>query len=34
MPESDLYNPDVYAWTQQPASLLTKHQWDQIDLSN
>jgi hypothetical protein len=31
---SSLYETDFYAWTQEQASLLRKHQWNQLDLLN
>jgi hypothetical protein len=34
MPISSLYETDFYAWTQEQASLLRKHQWSQLDLLN
>ena len=34
MPTPDLYETDFYAWTQEQASLLRKHQWSQLDLLN
>jgi hypothetical protein len=29
-----LYGTDFYAWTQEQASLLRKHQWSELDLLN
>lgn len=29
-----LYETDLYAWTQEQASLLRNHQWSQLDLPN
>jgi hypothetical protein len=34
MPAPNLYEIDFYAWTQEQASLLRKHQWSQLDLLN
>ena len=34
MPTPNLYETDFYAWTQEQASLLRKHQWSQLDLLN
>ncbi len=34
MPAPNLYEIDFYAWTQEQASLLRKHQWSQLDLIN
>ncbi len=34
MPAPSLYETDFYAWTQEQASLLRKHQWHQLDLIN
>ncbi len=34
MPVSSLYETDFYAWTQEQASLLHKHQWNQLDRLN
>ncbi len=31
---SSLYETDFYAWTQEQASLLRKHQWSELDLLN
>jgi hypothetical protein len=31
---STLYDQDFYAWTQEQAILLQKHNWEQIDLAN
>jgi len=31
---STLYDRDFYAWTQEQAILLQKHNWEQIDLAN
>jgi hypothetical protein len=33
-PVSSLYETDFYAWTQEQASLLRKHQWSELDLLN
>lgn len=32
MPTPNLYETDFYAWAQEQASLLRKHQWNQLDL--
>jgi hypothetical protein len=34
MSAPNLYETDFYAWTQEQASLLHKHQWSQLDLLN
>ena len=34
MPAPSLYETDFYAWTQEQVSLLSKHQWGQLDLLN
>jgi hypothetical protein len=34
MPAPNLYESDFYAWTQEQASLLRKHQWSELDLLN
>ena len=34
MSAPNLYETDFYAWTQEQASLLRKHQWSQLDLLN
>jgi hypothetical protein len=34
MPAPNLYRTDFYAWTQEQASLLRKHQWNELDLLN
>lgn len=34
MSAPNLYETDFYAWTQEQASLLRKHQWRQLDLLN
>jgi hypothetical protein len=34
MPAPNLYETDFYAWTQEQASLLRKHQWSRLDLLN
>lgn len=34
MPTPSLYETDFYAWTQEQATLLRKHQWSQLDLLN
>ncbi|HEY9795746.1 MAG TPA: DUF29 domain-containing protein [Leptolyngbyaceae cyanobacterium] len=34
MPAPSLYEIDFYAWTQEQASLLSKHQWSQLDVLN
>lgn len=34
MPTPSLYETDFYAWTQEQAFLLRKHQWSQLDLLN
>jgi len=34
MPAPSLYETDFYAWTQEQAALLSKHQWNQLDLLN
>jgi hypothetical protein len=31
---ASLYDADFYAWTQEQAELLRKHQWSQLDLLN
>ncbi len=33
-PTASLYESDFYAWTQEQASLLRKHQWSELDLLN
>ena len=33
-PTESLYESDFYAWTQEQASLLRKHQWSELDLLN
>ncbi|OCQ98470.1 hypothetical protein BCD64_14235 [Nostoc sp. MBR 210] len=32
--QTNLYESDFYAWSQQQANLLRHHQWHQLDLSN
>ncbi|WP_088892753.1 DUF29 domain-containing protein [Leptolyngbya ohadii] len=32
--QSDLYDRDFYAWTQQQVDLLIQHQWERLDLTN
>jgi hypothetical protein len=34
MATPSLYEVDFYAWTQEQASLLRKHQWSELDLLN
>lgn len=34
MPTQNLYKIDFYAWTQEQAALLHKHQWNKLDLPN
>jgi hypothetical protein len=34
MPTPSLYETDFYAWTQEQATLLRKHQWSELDLLN
>src|SRR5919199_1889635 len=34
MSAPSLYETDFYAWTQEQVSLLSKHQWGQLDLLN
>ena len=31
---TNLYEADFYAWTQKQAMLLSKRQWNQLDLPN
>ncbi|MFB8789772.1 MAG: DUF29 domain-containing protein [Potamolinea sp.] len=33
-PAPSLYENDFYAWTQEQATLLRKHQWSELDLLN
>ena len=33
-PVSSLYETDFYAWTIEQATLLRKHQWNELDLLN
>jgi len=33
-PAPSLYGTDFYAWTQEQATLLRKHQWSELDLLN
>lgn len=34
IPTPSFYETDFYAWTQEQASLLRKHQWSELDLLN
>ncbi|MGB3402270.1 MAG: DUF29 domain-containing protein [Microcoleaceae cyanobacterium] len=34
IPQSNLYDTDFYAWTQEQTALLRHHQWHQLDLDN